>query len=143
MSFVFSEILHIVSTLDDLLSMSEPQSLVHISTDYEEQDNQDDDNDTEEDGGDSNQIFLKLNFSLKNGILEIKLYDSFGILSYSNFSGEILKNVEFDDRDIASLDGSFKKALKQIRAFDRQHVSQAKSTHTPIDRASFGLAEVN
>jgi hypothetical protein len=142
MSFVFSEILHIVSTLDDLLSMSEPQSLVSISTDYEEQDNQDDENDDAEEE-DSNQIFLKLNFFLKNGTSEMKLYDSFGILSYSNFSGEILKNVEFDDRDIASLDGSFKKALKQIRAFDRQHVSQSKSTHTPIDRASFGLAEVN
>ncbi len=49
----------------------------------------------------------------------------------------------FDDRDVAELNGSFKKGFKQIREFDRQNTSTAQSNHTTIDRVSFGLAEVN
>jgi hypothetical protein len=60
-----------------------------------------------------------------------------------NQGGEILKNIEFDDSSIVETNGSFKKALKQIRDFDRQQPNIAKITNTSVDRASFGLAEVN
>jgi hypothetical protein len=66
-----------------------------------------------------------------------------GFFTYVNQGGDILKNIEFDDSCITETNGSFKKALKQVRDFDRQNISTAKSTHAPIDRASFGLAEVN
>ena len=87
--------------------------------------------------------FIKFTFPLKNGISSIKLYDSVGLITYQNHNEEILKTVEFDDMSVAELNGSFKKAFKQIREFDRQQVSTAKSSNTSIDRASFGLAEVN
>jgi hypothetical protein len=132
MSFVLSEVIHIISTIDDLLSMSEHPSIIDTSTGCDN----DDDDDT---------VFIQFKFPLKNGISEVKIYDSVGLIIYTNKSGESLKEIEFDDNDIAATNGSFKKALKQVRDFDRQHhVNTASSTRAPmIDRASFGLAEVN
>ncbi|WP_295617909.1 hypothetical protein [Chamaesiphon sp. GL140_3_metabinner_50] len=129
MSFVLTEVIHIISTIDDLLSMSERPCPINTSTGYDEDDDE--------------AIFIDFAFALKNGIAKVRIYDSVGFLIYTSQSGEILKNIEFDDREISETNGSFKKALKQIRDFDRQQTSTAKSTHAPIDRASFGLAEVN
>jgi hypothetical protein len=133
MSFVISELIHIVSTVDDLLSMSEPPSNISISTGCDE----------DEEEYEDEKIFIKLSFPLKNSNAEIKIYDSVGIFSAMNCNGESLKNIEFDDNFVSETSGSFKKALKQIRDFDRQYVGQVKSIHIPVDRASFGLAEVN
>jgi hypothetical protein len=130
MSFNLSEVIHIISTIDDLLSMSEHSYTINTSTGY----------DIEEE---EEYEFIKFTFPLKNGISHIKMYDSVGSITYENQNGEILKNVEFDDRCVAELNGSFKKAFKQVREFDRQQVGTAKSSNTSIDRASFGLAEVN
>lgn len=142
MSFTLAEFSHIVSTIDDLLSMSEPQCSIDISTGYdEEDDNKDDDEDDENNNEDSE--FISLDFSLKNGQAQVRIYDSFGMLYYMDNNGELLKSMDFDDTYVSETSGSFKKALKQIRDFDRKHVNTAKSIHTPIDRASFGLAEVN
>jgi hypothetical protein len=131
MSFVLSEVIHIISTIDDLLSMSEHQCTIDTATGYDDDDDE--------------AVFIKFKFSLKNGISEMKLYDSVGSFIYTNLNGEPLKKIEFDDNDIAGINGSFKKALKQVRDFDRQHhVNTASSTRAPmIDRASFGLSEVN
>jgi hypothetical protein len=129
MSFVLSEVIHIISTIDDLLSMSEHPSPINTSTGYDEDDDE--------------AVFIKFTFPLKNGISQVKIYDSVGFFDYMNKTGEILKNIEFDDSAIAETNGSFKKALKQIRDFDRQQVGTVKSSNTSIDRASFGLAEVN
>jgi hypothetical protein len=134
MSFVISELIHIVSTVDDLLSMSEPPSNISISTGCDE---------NEEDDCEDEEIFIKLSFALKNSYAEIKMYDSIGVFAAVDHNGELLKDVDFDDSSISETNGSFKKALKQIRDFDRQYVGQLKNTHVPIDRASFGLAEVN
>jgi hypothetical protein len=136
MSFNLAEFSHIVSTIDDLLSMSEPQCSINISTGY-------DDEDEDDDEGNEDVEFMSLDFSLKNGKSQVKIYDSFGMFFYMDNNGELLKYIDFDDTYIVETSGSFKKALKQIRDFDRKHVSTVKSTHTPIDRASFGLAEVN
>jgi hypothetical protein len=131
MSFVLSEIIHIVSTVDDLLSMSEHAYTIKSSTGYDLED-------------DEEYEFIKFTFPLKNGVSHIKLYDSVGSLTYENKSGEVVKTLDFDDRDVAELNGSFKKGFKQIREFDRQQPNTtANSSSTQIDRASFGLVEVN
>ena len=130
MSFQLSEVIHIISTIDDLLAMSEHPYSIITSTGYDVEDDED-------------VEFIKFTFPLKNGISSIKLYDSVGLITYQNHDEEILKNVEFDDMSVAELNGSFKKAFKQIREFARQQVSTSKSSNTSIDRASFGLAEVN
>ncbi len=131
MSFNLSEVIHIISTIDDLLSMSEHPYTINTSTGY----------DIEEE---EEVEFIKLSFPLKNGMSHIKMYDSVGSIEYSNQNGDALKNIEFDDMSVVELNGSFKKAFKQIREFDRQHSSsQTKRAETSIDRASFGLAEIN
>jgi hypothetical protein len=112
--------------------MSETTSNISISAGYEE----DEDNDCTEE-------FLKLSFSLKNGVVEIKIGDSTGTFSYLDSNGKSLKSAEFDDSYVAEITGSFRKALKQIWAFDRQNISTLKNTSELLDRASFGLAEVN
>jgi hypothetical protein len=129
MSFVLSEVIHIISTIDDLLSMSERPCPINTSTGYDEDDDE--------------AIFIDFAFALKNGIAKVRIYDSVGFLIYTSQSGEILRNLEFDDSEISETNGSFKKALKQIRDFDRQQVGAVKNANTSIDRASFGLAEVN
>ncbi len=129
MSFILSEVIHIISTIDDLLSMSEQPSPINTSTGYDEDDDE--------------AVFIMFTFPLKNGLSQVKIYDSVGFVTYTNQDGEILKDIEFDDSAISETNGSFKKALKQIRDFDRQQVSTVKSSNTSIDRASFGLAEVN
>jgi hypothetical protein len=129
MSFILPEVIHMISTIDDLLSMSEHPSTINTSTGYDEDDDE--------------AVFIKFTFPLKNGTAQVKIYDSVGFFDYMNQGGEILKNIEFDDNAIAETNGSFKKALKQIRDFDRQQVITVKSNNTSIDRASFGLAEVN
>jgi hypothetical protein len=144
MSFNLAEFSHIVSTIDDLLSMSEPPCSINISTGYDEEndDNEDEDEDEENDVSEDTE-FISLTFSLKNGQSQVRIYDSFGMFFYMDNNGELLKSIDFDDTYIAETSGSFKKALKQIRDFDRKHVNTIKSVHIPIDRASFGLAEVN
>jgi hypothetical protein len=142
MSFNLAEFSHIVSTIDDLLSMSEPPCSINISTGYDEKNDENEDEEEENDGSEDLE-FMSLTFSLKNGQSQVRIYDSFGMFFYMDNNGELLKSIDFDDTYISETSGSFKKALKQIRDFDRKHVSTVKNVHTPIDRASFGLAEVN
>jgi hypothetical protein len=130
MSFNLSEVIHILSTVDDLLSMSEHSYTINSSAGYDLED-------------DEECEFIKFTFPLKNGVSHIKLYDSVGVITYEGKSGEALKSLEFDDRDVAELNGSFKKGFKQIREFDRQNTGSTQGMNTTIDRASFGLAEVN
>jgi hypothetical protein len=129
MSFNLSEVIHIISTIDDLLSMSEHPSPINTSTGYDEDDDE--------------AIFIKFTFPLKNGISQVKIYDSVGSFTFATQSGEVLKTIEFDDNAVVATNGSFKKALKQVRDFDRQHhVNTAASTRAPLSRTVFGI-EVN
>lgn len=86
---------------------------------------------------------MQLAFSLRKGSVETHLYDAGGVFYYKDSNGNLLKTVEFIYGNLLKTDSSFKKSLKQIRDFDRQHISQSEIKHVPIDRASFGLAEVN
>jgi hypothetical protein len=131
MSFVLSELTHIVNTLDDSLSMSEIQSKVSVSGGYHT------------DEYDNEEAYMKFFFSLKNGNAEIKICDSTATFSYLDRNGQNLQSIEFDDNSVDEINGSFRKALKQIWAFDRQNISSTQSTNTSVNRASFGLAEVN
>lgn len=125
-SFNLSEVIHIISTIDDLLWMSDQPYTINTSTGYNE-----------------DKVFIKFKFPLKNGIAKVKMYDSDGLITYENQNEEILTSIEFDDRNVVALNGSFKKVFKEIREFDRQQANTVKSNITSIDRASFGLAEVN
>ncbi len=137
MSFNLSEVIHIIGTIDDLLSMSEHPYTITTTTGYDIEESDDEEVEDEE------VEFIKFTFPLKNGISSIKMYDSIGSVTYENQNGEVLKDIGFDDFNLGQLNGSFKRAFKQVREFDRQHSSQPKSIGNSIDRASFGLAEVN
>lgn len=78
-----------------------------------------------------------------NAIVKIYIHACLGLISYKNQNGEVLTSVEFSDRNVEALNGSFKKGFKQIGEFDRQQVNTVKNKNTSIDRASFRLAEVN
>jgi hypothetical protein len=58
-------------------------------------------------------------------------------------NGENLHSVEFNGTEFTSTTGSFHQGFKDILAFDRQQANTTKITNTSVDRASFGLAEVN
>ncbi len=132
MSFELSDFIHIVSTIDDLLSMSEPLCSINISNGYDD-----------EVDADVNKAFVSLKFPLKNGKAEIKIHSTFALMNYTEISGNIVNFAEFDDANITETNSSFKRSLKQLRDFDRQQANTAKITNTSVDRASFGLAEVN
>jgi hypothetical protein len=125
-SFVVPDLAHIHSTIEDLLYMSEPPSLIQISFGIDEEEDK----------------FIKFNFCLKNGDVEVKIHEEYGNFSYMGRSGENLQSIEFND-EITSITGSFYQGLKEIIAFDRQQANVSKITNTSVDRASFGLAEVN
>jgi hypothetical protein len=127
MSFSLPDVIHIISTIDDLLSMAEYPYTINTSTGYDEDD----------------ALFVGFTFPLRNGTTHVRVYDSVGLIAYENQNKEITTNIEFDSRSVAALNSSFKKAFKQVREFDRQQVNIDKSTNTAIDRASFGLANVN
>jgi hypothetical protein len=131
MTFILSELAHIINTLDDSLFMSEIQSKINVSAGYDK------------DEDDNEEAFVQMSFHLKNGSAEIKLCDSTGVFSYLDCDEKKLKSIEFDDSCVTEINGSFRKALKQIWAFDRQHVGKVKESNLAVDRASFGLAEVN
>jgi|GEM_PF-2891972 len=140
MSFELADFTHVISTIDDFLSMSDPQCSINISNGYDEDEESQEDaeEDTEED-----KAFILLKFPLRNGKSEIKIYDSVASFTYIDRNEDVIKCLEFDDVSIFETNSSFKRSLKQIRDFDRQQVSTAKSSNTSIDRASFGLTEVN
>jgi predicted restriction endonuclease len=89
--------------------------------------------------------FVALYFSLKNGTVEIEIHDDEAFCKYKDHSGENVKNTKFYQRYLsdAMSHESLYIALKEIRDFDRQHMNEAMSSNMSLDRASFGLAEVN
>jgi hypothetical protein len=128
MSIVTTGVAHIINTIEDLLFLTESQHSLNISTGSDEKDN----------------IFIKIDFCLKNGKSEIKIYNNGGCFSYFDFSGENLESIYFNESNLTDTGGAFHKALKALIIFDRQNATQeVKTANTLIDRASFGLAEVN
>jgi hypothetical protein len=121
--FTASNILYIISTLEELLYMSEFPRSPEISYTYNS---------------------INICFCLKNGRSEVTVgngeYSSF---YYIGDNKKIVKSFQFTNIAITDTNGSFHKAFKEIRAFDREYVSQIKNINTSIDRASFGLEEVN
>jgi hypothetical protein len=130
MKFDIYEFRHIVSTIDDLLFMSGCCQPINISVDRNDDDAPD-------------NVFMKLAFPLINGNSEVRIHKNQAFFIYSDSTGEVLKQIEFNNSHLREIHGSFHTILKQILVFDRQHSSQTKNKDTSIDRASFGLAEVN
>lgn len=110
MSFNLNDFTQIVSSIERLFYMSESESVINISIGYYDLE--------------CNQLFRKLSFSLKNGKVEIRIYDNIGVFSYIDIDGDTLINIRFTD----DINGSYQKALSQILAFDRQHVNKLKIT---------------
>jgi hypothetical protein len=129
MKFDIYEFRHIISHIGDLLFMSGCSQPINISVDREDDI--------------PDKVFMKLSFPLINGNSEIRIYNTQSFFIYLDKTGEVLKNIEFNNSHVREIHGSFNTTLKQILIFDRQHSNQAKDTGTQIDRASFGLAEVN
>jgi hypothetical protein len=129
MRFDIYEFRHIVGNIDDLLFMSGSDRPIGISVDR--------------DGENQSDIFMKLSFSLPNGDAEIRVHQKQAFFIYLDKSGEILKKLEFDNSHVREIHGSFNTVLKQILIFDRQQSSISKANDSTIDRASFGLVEVN
>jgi len=131
MSFSPSDIVYMINTIEDLLFLMDSQQPLRISAYSACNQNE--------------KSFIKLCFPLKNDNMEIQIYDNEGLCIYPERNGENLKSVKFNQNNITNTEatGSFHKALKEIRDFDRQQVSIAKNSNTSIDRASFGLTEVN
>jgi hypothetical protein len=126
-SIITTGVAHIINAIEDLLFLIEYQDSLQISTGRDEKDS----------------AFIKIAFSLKNGKSEVEIYNNGGRCSYFNFNGENLESMDFNESSLTDTDGSFHKALKALIIFDRQQANTAKITNTSVDRASFGLAEVN
>jgi hypothetical protein len=114
MGFNLSEVINIVSTIDELLSMSDHPYKISTSTGNDIKDNRE-------------VEFIEFVFPLKNGVSHIKIYDSTGLIEYRGHEDEVLKHVVFDDIYVTKLNGSFRKGFKQIREFDRQASSVKNS----------------
>ncbi len=127
--FVVPDIVCIYNTIEDLLYMSESQPLISTSFGMDEDEDE--------------CKFIKFNFRLKHGSTEVLIYQDYGNFSYTDRNGENLESMEFNRTDFTSTSGSFHQAFKSVLSLDRQQANTAKIANTPVDRASFGLAEVN
>jgi hypothetical protein len=123
-TFTSSNIGYVINNIEDLLATMDSQYPLQISTVGN---------------------FVKLYFSLKKGNVEIEIHDDEAFITWKNFSGEHSKTTKFYQRYLtdAASEESLYKALKEIRDFDRQQANTAKINNASVDRASFGLAEVN
>ena len=110
MAFYLNDFTQIVSSIERLFYMNESESIINISIGYYDLE--------------YNQLFRKLSFSLKNGKVEIRIYDNVGVFSYVDIDGDVLINIRFTD----DINGSYQKALSQILAFDQQHFNKSKIT---------------
>lgn len=127
-AFVVPEIAAIYNSIEELFYMVEPQPPINIYFGKDEE---------------SACEFIKFSFRLKNGNVDVKVYEDFGNFEYINWNGESIHSIEFDDTEFASTTGSFYQGFKSVISFDRQQTNTAKITNTSVDRASFGLTEIN
>jgi hypothetical protein len=135
MSFNLDEFTRIVSTLEDTLCMLDDAQLA-ISTEVEE-------------NNDESYMILNLSFPLRNGSGKISIGDDYGVAEYYNNTGELLKEIEFDDCDVYDIKGPFNLAVKGIIAADKQN-NQSKAKSNPgipgdatLDRVRAELSGIN
>lgn len=126
MSIITGGVVHIINTVEDLLLIIDSHHTLNIYTGCDEKKNK----------------FMRINFTLKNGKSEIKIYNNGGYCCYLDCNGDNLECMEFNDHNLTDAEGSFHKAFKDLITFDRQQAPKSNN-NTSIDRASFGLAEVN
>jgi hypothetical protein len=121
--FTVSNILYVINSIEELLYMSEspPRPEISYATNL-----------------------IKIYFPLKNGRAEVKIgSQEYSFLDYIDDNETTLKSIQFTNDAITDTDGSFHKAFRGIRSFDREYSSQTKVISTSLDRASFGLTKEN
>ena len=96
-----------VGNIDDLLFMSGCCQPIDISIDCEDEK--------------QSKIVTRLSFLMLNGKSEIRIYQDRAFLIYLDITGEILKEIEFNNSRVRELNSSFNLALDRILIFDRQH----------------------
>jgi hypothetical protein len=127
MIFTVANVLYIMSAIDELLYMSEVQPSVEIDREFDENNNE----------------FIRLSFSLKNGMSEIKISDRSAVFYYLDREGKVVICMSFDNEMITDTNGSFHQVFKEIRALDRQQSNLINGSAITIDRALVRLADVN
>jgi hypothetical protein len=122
--FTIPNLLYIINTIEEFVCMSESPSHVDLSyNDY------------------VNEIILS--FSLKHGTIKVSIFGQNAGFKYFDCDLKVLTSANFGNESITDTNGSFHTAFRQIRKFDRERASVSTNTDTSIDRASFGLSEVN
>ncbi|PSB51332.1 hypothetical protein [Chamaesiphon polymorphus] len=130
MAFNWGELTNILSTVEDLLFMGDPPPSISISTGSEDDKYE--------------KLYVKIAFPLKNGISEVILYYEHGFIFYKDLNGKNLQCINFDDKNLALTHGSFRKALKQVLAFDKHFVQPAKNSELASEvEMSFNISTTN
>jgi hypothetical protein len=116
MGFSIYDFTHIVTIVTDIVSMLDDDAKVSIATSVESIKSK------KEDEDDKSSIVLNLSFPLKNGLVEMSIYDSEGFIEYYDAASKnMLKQVEFNYSSVGSMKGSFYLSLKEIIAADKQN----------------------
>jgi hypothetical protein len=121
--FTIPNFLYIISAIDESLYMSDSPYCIDIS--YKDKES------------------IGLCFRLKNGKIKLHVSAQYGIFYYFDDSETQLSSFQFNNNEITDTNGSFHKAFRQVREFDKQHSSPLKNTDISLDRASFGLSKEN
>jgi hypothetical protein len=137
MSFNLDKFTHIVSTIEDTLGMLDDAQLA-ISTEVEKNNDEN-----------YSYMILNLSFPLRNGSGKISIGDDYGVAEYYNNTGELLKEIEFDDCEVYDIKSPFNLAVKGIIAADKQN-NQSKAKSNPgipgdatLDRVRAELSGIN
>jgi hypothetical protein len=115
MALAFDSLAQIINTLEGLLFMSQPPSLINISTCCGEIKGPNDKVYY------SSPLFFKFNAYLNNGKVEIAACANVGYLSYSNSSEEIVECVSFNYDNIGTITSSFQMGMRKIIDLDRHY----------------------
>jgi hypothetical protein len=118
MALAFDSLAQIINTVEGLLFMSKPPSLINISTCCGEIKGPNDKVYY------SSPLFFKLNSYLNNGNLEIAICANVGYLSYLNCNKEIIECVSFNYDNIGIVTSSFQMGVRKIIDLDRHYINE-------------------
>ncbi len=108
MSFNFHELTYIVSVLDNTVNLLNDGARISISTVIESNES-------------TKWAVLNLDFPLRNGYAEISIGECIGVVQYYDVTGEQISMLEFNDRAVKELVGSFNLVLKELISIDKQN----------------------
>jgi hypothetical protein len=118
MALAFDSLAQIINTLEGLLFMSKPPSLINISTCCGEIKGPNDKVYY------SSPLYFKLNAYLNNGKVEIAACANSGYLSYLNCTEEIIECVPFNYDNIGTITSSFQMGMRKVIDLDRHYTNE-------------------